>query len=65
MTSLARNHFVFGRYVPIEEVIREVDRVTAEDVRAVARRLFRDESKQSVLFLGPKPSAKVRKALKL
>jgi predicted Zn-dependent peptidase len=65
MTSIARNHFVFGKYVPIEEVIREVDRVTAEDVRAIARKLFQDESKQSVLFLGPKPTAKVRKALKL
>lgn len=63
MTSLARNHFVFGRHVPIEEVIREVDQVTAEDVRRVARRLFLDESKQAVLFLGPRPSARLQRQL--
>ncbi len=65
MTSLARNHLVFGRYVPIEEVIREVEQVTAEDVRRMARQLFRDETAQSVVFLGPKPSRKVKAALGL
>jgi predicted Zn-dependent peptidase len=63
MTSLARNHLVFGRHVPVADVIREVDLVRPEDVRQIARKLFRDEKSQAVLMMGPKPTAKIRKWL--
>jgi predicted Zn-dependent peptidase len=64
MTSLARNHLVFGRYVPVSEVVRQVDQVTVDDVRRVARKLFKDETRQAVLMMGPKPTAKVLRSLK-
>jgi len=40
MMRLAKNEFVFGRHVPYEEVLSEVQKVTKEEVVAVARETF-------------------------
>jgi predicted Zn-dependent peptidase len=40
MSRIAQNEIYFGRDVPIEEVAREIDAVTNDDVIRVARRLF-------------------------
>ncbi len=50
--SLGRNELVFGRYIPVEEVIAEIDRVNPERIQSLAQRLFVPE-KQSVVTLGP------------
>jgi predicted Zn-dependent peptidase len=51
MRRLASNEIVFGRQVPIEEVIAEIDAVSAEQVRSIARHLI-DESSMNVTALG-------------
>jgi predicted Zn-dependent peptidase len=51
MRRLAANEIVFGRQVPIEEVVAEIDKVTPEDVRSVARDLA-DEASINTTALG-------------
>jgi predicted Zn-dependent peptidase len=57
LARLARGFFYEGRYVSLEEVLAQVDAVTADDVRRVAHRVFgsgRDPGGRWVLALvGP------------
>jgi predicted Zn-dependent peptidase len=59
MSSIARNELYFGKAFTVEEVCDRIDEVTPEELRRVARRLFQSD-KQSLLALGPRPSAAVR-----
>ena len=43
MTRLARSEIYTGRYVPVDELIASVDRITADDVRRVAAELLSRE----------------------
>lgn len=52
MTRIARNEFLFGRYLAIDEVISSIDRVRGEEIKALARRLFYDRA-MTVTALGP------------
>lgn len=63
MSSIAKNEIYFGRYVSVEEVCRQIDRVTPEDVRRVARNLCSGDDR-SVLALGPKPSREILTTLR-
>jgi predicted Zn-dependent peptidase len=56
--SLGRNEIVFGRYVSVDEVCRELDRVSPERVRELANRLFTPE-KESIVVLGPSRKVKL------
>jgi predicted Zn-dependent peptidase len=49
--QLARQFQVFGRLIPTEETIAKIDRVTVEDVRRVAARIFR--GKPTLAAMGP------------
>ncbi len=49
MTRNARNEYCFGRYVSIDEVVRAIDKVTAEEIRDLAVRLFSRELSAAVL----------------
>lgn len=49
--SLGRNEIVFGKYIPVEAVLEEIDRVTPDRVRAVARRIF-TAKRETVVALG-------------
>ena len=40
MSNLARQQMYYGRFFTAEEIIGEVDRVSAEDVQRLARSLF-------------------------
>lgn len=51
MRRLAANEIVFGRHVPVEEVIAEIDAVSSNQVRAVARELA-DEASINTTALG-------------
>jgi len=51
MTRLARSEIYTGRYVPADELIASVDRITAEDVRRVARELL-SRDRLSLVALG-------------
>jgi predicted Zn-dependent peptidase len=63
MQSNAIDEIYFGEVFSVEHLCREIDRVTATDVRRVARKIFGDR-KRSILVYGPSPSQAVRKALK-
>lgn len=53
--SLGRNEIVFGRYVPVDEVIHEIERVSKERIHELANRLFVPE-KESIVTLGRAPA---------
>jgi predicted Zn-dependent peptidase len=46
--SLGRNELVFGRYVSVDEVVAEIDRVSPERVHELANRLFVPEKEAIV-----------------
>ncbi len=49
--SIGRNELVFGRYVTVEDVIREIEAVTPERVQTFAKKTFKNK-KEAVLVLG-------------
>lgn len=53
MSSIAKNEMFFGRYVSMDEVTRSIDKVSAEDIRRLARQLFKPQQ-TIVSVLGPK-----------
>jgi predicted Zn-dependent peptidase len=52
MTRLARNEFIFGRYISYRELIAELNKVTLDEVVEASRRIFCPES-VSLTVLGP------------
>jgi len=52
MSRLAKCEIYYDEYIPVEELIRNIDAVTPEAVREIARRIFRDEL-FTYTFLGP------------
>lgn len=50
--SLGRNELVFGRYVPVEEVLEAIARVTPEGVSRAAKTILRGD-REAVVALGP------------
>ncbi|MFP3870458.1 MAG: M16 family metallopeptidase [Syntrophobacteria bacterium] len=52
MSRLAKNEFNFGRVISYREIESGLERVTAEDVQALAQRIFRPEL-CSLVLLGP------------
>src|SRR5690606_26331425 len=51
MMRLGRVELTFERYFTLDEVMDEIDAVTAEDVRAVAEELFQEDRLSSVAFV--------------
>ena len=51
MQRLGRVELTFGREVPIDEVVAEIEAVTAEDVRSVADTLFASDRLSTVVLL--------------
>jgi predicted Zn-dependent peptidase len=49
---MAKNEFIFGRYVDSEEIVSQLEKVTADEVIDVASDIFRD-GKVSLTMLGP------------
>jgi predicted Zn-dependent peptidase len=62
MTRLANNEIIFGRHVPLQEVVEDIERVTAEDILALAQELFKNGA-VSVSLLGPVDGNKSYKEL--
>lgn len=56
MVRLAQNEIFLGRHVPLDEVIREIDAVTPEDIRNLAGALFQNAPQRdhkTLTLLGP------------
>lgn len=56
MQRLGRLELTYGRVVPIDEVVAEIDAVTAEDVRSVAESLFSPDRLSAVALLPDRAS---------
>jgi predicted Zn-dependent peptidase len=52
MVRLAQNEINFGKYIPISDVVAQIDAVTAGDVQSLASELFTDR-RFSLTLLGP------------
>lgn len=52
MSRMAQNEIYYGRLVPPEEVIAQIDRVTLEDLTAIANALF-DPTRYTTSVVGP------------
>ena len=52
MTAIAKNEMFFGRYLPMKEVTKAIEKVTAGDLLRVARKIIRPQ--QMILsVMGP------------
>ena len=58
MMRTAKNEFIYGRYIPFEELVSRLEKVTVDDVVAVARDVFRKD-RVSLTTLGPVSEADV------
>lgn len=58
MSRLARQEIYFGKYLSMDDIIKNVEKVTAEQVQRVARQLFAREN-ISLTILGPLSRADV------
>jgi predicted Zn-dependent peptidase len=54
MNRLARCEIYFRRYIPPQEVVESIERVTLDDVHALAERCFRSEER-TLTVLGEVP----------
>ena len=52
MTRLAHNEINFGRHVPLQELVDEIEKVTAQDILRLAQDTFQ-HSATSLALLGP------------
>jgi len=52
MLRLAKNEFIFGRYISYEELIKELEKVTLDEVIDVSKRMF-SAGNVSITALGP------------
>lgn len=52
MSRLAHNEINFGRHIPLEELIDNIEKVTAEDISTLAQEIFHDKA-VSLSLLGP------------
>jgi predicted Zn-dependent peptidase len=55
MSNLARQQMFFGRFIPVDEIVRDIDAVTPEDTQRLANQLFQPELLALTLLgnLGP------------
>jgi len=58
MSRIARQEIYFGKYLSMDDIIKEVEKVTGEQVRRLARQLFTPEN-ITLTILGPLAKAEV------
>jgi predicted Zn-dependent peptidase len=61
MSSLARQQMYFGRFFPVDEIVALIERVTPDEIQALAQQLFRPES-IALTLLGNLGTMKVERA---
>lgn len=62
MSRIARQEIYFGKYMSVDDIIKAVDKVTADQIRRIAQQLFTRES-LSLGILGPFNKADVPDAI--
>jgi predicted Zn-dependent peptidase len=61
MSSLGRSEVFGEKHISVEELCRQIDDVSARDVRRIARKL--SVGARSVMVLGPRPAASLRRKI--
>ena len=61
MNNLARQQMSYGRFIAIDEVLTEIDRVTPADIQRLANELFRPEA-MALTLLGNLGTMKIERA---
>lgn len=56
--ALARNEILFGRAIPVEEVLSQIDLVTQDDLRLAAKELLVSQNESLVVLSKNKPKLK-------
>jgi predicted Zn-dependent peptidase len=56
--SLGRNELIYHRYISVDEVVSELEKVSPESVQALAQKVFVPE-KQAHVILSRKPVGKL------
>jgi predicted Zn-dependent peptidase len=56
--ALARNEILFGRAIPVEEVLSQIDMVTQDDLRQAAKELLVSQNESLVVLSKNKPKLK-------
>lgn len=62
MNRLAKNEFLFNRFVPFSEVEEKIDQVTSEQIRQWFQKVFQPDQ-PALLLLGPADSDEVEKTM--
>ena len=62
MSRIARQEIYFGKYFTVDDVMKGVDRVTADDISRMARQMFTREN-LALSILGPLTKAELPEAL--
>ncbi len=62
MNRLAKHELLIDRYIGVDETIEEIDKVTIEQVRLLARELFKPDNYQ-VTVLGPMTKSGIEKQI--
>jgi predicted Zn-dependent peptidase len=62
MSNLARQEMYFGRSLTLDEMIRQIEAVTAEEIAGIAREFFRTE-KIALTVLGRLNGMKVTRKM--
>jgi predicted Zn-dependent peptidase len=52
MSRLAKCEIYYNKYLPLEEIVAEIDKVTREDIQMLSRTLF-NGNHTTYTFLGP------------
>jgi predicted Zn-dependent peptidase len=61
MSNLARQQMYYGRFFPVDEITREIEAVTPEQMQEIARELF-DTDKMALTMLGNLGGLKIQRA---
>jgi predicted Zn-dependent peptidase len=64
MSRIAKCEMYYNEYVPLSRIIKDIDAVTADNVRELARTLFKDDQ-MTCTFLGPLKNKDIQKDLLL
>ena len=62
MGRLAKNEIYFHRFIPTEEIIEGIEKVSAEEVAELARQVFQPEF-HSLTVLGPVTEKEIPKGI--
>lgn len=65
MGQLARNEMNYGRYIPFEEIVENIDKISCEDIERITNRLFSNQALSLVSIGNLKDDSRRKTEIKL